>query len=781
MREKFPFNEAWRVLVDPPEGIEVQSKNANYLTAKTERLKWGPGNYQHCDLSEHWDFDGEYFPEKWQEVNLPHDYIISQDIHPEESGTLGFYHYTNAWYRKHFNVSPEDQGKRLVFYFEGITGICDVYLNGCFLKHHNGSFSPFEADITDIVRFDRENVLAIHIDPRSYETWWYAGGGICRNVWLEKTSLVAVDRWGIFVHPEKQTGDAWRVPVEVTLRNDSYEDASVEAVAEVLGPDGTLLVHFAMQGSVLARSKTTIAGKTDISSPLLWDIEKPILHTLRITLKHNGAVTDIIEQTFGFRTFKFDAKEGFLLNGRNVKLQGVCMHGDCGLLGRAVPDNICRYKLHLLKEMGVNALRTSHYPHNEATMDECDHCGILVMDETRRFESNDEAIEQLQTLVLRDRNHPSVILWSTGNEEMVYHTIPQGHNIHRAMEHVIRRLDPTRPVTTAITQLDRASVQEISQVIGVNYSLDFIDDNRARFPDRPFVSSENSAAGTTRGWYYGNCPERGLFDARDRDPHSGDCWYGREYTWKFIMERPWIGGGFQWSSFEYLGEAVWPRIGSISGAIDLFLQKKDAFWLNLSHWSKEPMVHLLPHWNHRGLEGCNILVWAYTNCPQAELFLDGKSLGLVDVPLYGHAEWNVPFQPGRLSVKTYRDGQIVAEDAHETTGPAYALKLQLDNTPIVPNGQDVAVFTCTVLDQQGREVPDATPFVRFAANGCGRIVGTGSSNTDHTSIARPERQMFAGRISVAVRLAKLSPGEHGELTLLAQADGLRSALCKLSL
>ena len=785
MREKIRFNRDWRFLPDPPPDPVVKTKAGMYLSAKTERLKWGPGAWKHNDTPDFWSLTDELPNERWESVNLPHDYIVGQPVCADEAGALGFFRCFPAWYRRHFRLSPEDEGRRIAIYFEGITGIADIYLNGCFLRHNEGSYVSFEVDITDLVRFDRENVLAVHVDPDFREGWWYAGGGIYRNVWLMKTDPVAVDLWGVFLPVGKRDATSWNVPLEVTVRNITYETEALEIRTEILSPEREVVAEIRLSGSVPPRDTVTLTGSAVVDSPLLWDLDAPNLYTAKVTVSKRigGAFRpcDVYEQRFGFREIVMTADRGLFLNGRNIKLKGVCAHLDFGLTGKAVPDNICRYKVRLCREMGANAFRTSHYPHQEATMDACDELGLLVLDENRRFESCDDALQQMEMLVRRDRNRPSVFLWSTGNEEMVYHCIPQGHRIQKALDHVIRKWDPTRPVTTAITNLNEASVYKICDVIGANYSLPYLDEIHAEFPEKPFLSTENCAVPSTRGWYFGTDPAQGLFDARDCDPGPGTFQvFGRENTWKFIMERPWLAGGFQWDAFEHRGEAVWPRLSSVSGAMDLFLQKKDAFFQNQSHWLETPMIHLLPHWTHPGLEGMEIPVWVYTNCEEAELFLDGVSLGRKRVPHWTHVEWRVPYHPGRLEAIGYLDGERRVSDEAESAGAPAALRLQLENGPVTANGEDLALFSCFVVDEQGREVPGASPSVHFACSGRGRIVGTGSDNRDPVPVTSVERRMFAGRIAVAVRMEE-SDGKEGDgtVTLFARASSLRSAYCTL--
>lgn len=776
MREKILINHDWRCLVNPPAAPSVKTKVGMYLSAKTERLQWGAGSYTHGDVAESWTDKGELNSEPWINVDIPHDYIIDQTPCKDESGSLGYFKYFPAWYRKHFTLSPEDEGKRLAIYFEGITGISDIYINGCFLKHNNGGYVSFEVDITDLAMFDKENVLSIYVDPNSYETWWYEGGGIYRNVWLVKTDPVAVDLWGVFVPVKKLDEVTWQVPVEVAVKNIGYTDEAVKIQCEIIDPGQNKVTEFGFEGTASARNVTALKGETIIVSPELWDIDSPRQYTVKVSVSKliDGVfgVCDIYEQRFGFREVKFTADKGFFLNGRNVKFKGVCAHLDFGLTGKAVPDNICRYKVKLFKDMGCNAFRTSHYPHNEATMDACDEMGLLVMDETRRFETNDEAMAQFEMLIKRDRNRPSVFIWSTGNEEP-YHCRPQGHRIHKALAHLAKKLDPTRLTTTAISSPLESTLQGECDVIGINYNLKEWENIHNKYPDKPFFSSEICAVGSTRGWYFGNSAESGCMDARDK--LTGVCmgFCGREAAWHLLMSQPWNAGSFQWDAIEHRGEAIWPRLCSVSGAIDLFLQRKDAFYQNQSYWLDTPMIHVLPHWTHPGLEGMPINVWVYTNCDEAELFLNGVSLGKHAIEKWTHGEWNVPYEPGCLKAVGYINGKCQAEDCQTTAGRPVGLKLQLENGPVYANGEDIALFTCIAVDEQGMEVPNATPVVEFDCTGFGRIVGTGSSNTDHVPVTSLQRKMHAGRISVAVKMGCLPKGaDHATMTLFAKSDYL---------
>ncbi len=552
----------------------------------------------------------------------------------------------------------------------------------------------------------------------------------------------------------------------------------METVSSVIkDADGSVIAETGGAAlAVSAKSKSEAEQKAYVKNPKLWDIDSPCLYYAVTTVERGGEVIDEVTNRFGFRTFHFDADKGFFLNGRHVKLKGVCCHQDYGITGKAVPDNIYRYRIQLMKEMGANAYRTSHYPHAEATMDALDEEGMLVMDETRWFTSTDEGREQLEMLVKRDRNRPSVILWSVGNEEPL-HLTERGKRITESLKAEVKKYDSSRPVTTAVSHdAHLAPAVGAVDVIGVNYQLDHYDEIHKKFPDVPFLSSECCATGSTRGWYIEDCPTRGYINAFD---HDSNAWFrGRENTWKFLMEREWVAGCFQWAGIEHRGETLWPRLCSQSGAVDLFLQKKDAFYQNQSHWLDTPMIHLLPHWNHAGREGDLIDVWAYTNCEEAELYLDGESLGICKIAPFSHAEWKVPYKSGKLTVVGRNGGRDIAFDSTETSGKAAALRLRLENGIPAANGRDIAVVTCYCVDAEGRYVPDAEGYViSFNANKFGEIVGTGSDVSDHTPVTSPDRRMRAGLCSAAVRAGT----EEGDLRIYASAPGLDGASLTITL
>ena len=775
MREKILFDDDWKFHLGDIPVADPVGKGPVYMQAKTERKRIGPASVHYVADSDDYSTKRELNPTRWEDVTLPHDYMIGRTPDPRYNNALGYFKYENAWYRKTFTVAKADKDKRICLYFDGVAVLATVYLNGCLMGHNFSGYTGFEIDITDYVEFDRENVLAVYVDATStHEGWWYEGGGIYRHVWLIKTDKVALDLYGLYVRPEF-TGDGWNLFVTNTVRNDRAEPVTATVKTEILDGNKTVL-SLTGECELAPMTKGDVQLVGAVGNPSLWSVEDPHQYRAVTKVYRDGALSDTYETKFGFRTYAWSPEEGFTVNGKKTFINGVCAHEDFGLTGKAVADNIRRYKIGLIKEMGANGYRCTHYPQTAETMDALDEAGLIVMAETRWFESTKEGLEQLETLIRRDRNRPSVFFWSVGNEEPKQ-TTDSGRRISRRMIETIRRLDPSRWITCAVSNdPDKATVYDDLDVIGINYNHWNYDAVHKNHPDKMIVASECCATGTTRGWYFDDDPQKGYFNAIDKD--TNEWFIGRENMWRFFRDHPYVSGGYQWIAFEHRGECTWPRLCSQSGAIDLFMQKKDAFYQNQTLFqSGRPLIHVLPHWNWEGYEGEPVRVVAYTNCEEAELFVNGKSFGRRTIDRPGHAEWSVPYTPGTVKAVGYNGGNPVAGDAVRTTKKPVGLALKLENEIAEANGRDVALITCTAIDEDGREVPDAAPFVRFAPNALGRILGTGSDVSDHRPVTEPERQMRAGRIAVAVMVG----AQPGTLTLRAEADGLTPAILKIQL
>ena len=775
MSERILFVDKWRfhdgeIKVDRP-----AVKGPVYTQSKTETYRHGPAAIHYDDRPEDFGMPGHTLThEKWEWVTLPHDYIVNSPITKNGNNALGFYEYRPAWYRKHFNADESWRGKRVEIEFLGIATECDIYFNGAHLAHSETQYTPIIADLTDFIKFDRDNVIAVHVTTNTLENWWYNGAGICHKVYINVSNPVAVERDGVFVAPKKVTDTLWHIPIEVEVHNNKYFEVAARVKTEIKNNGGEIVCSAEREVTLPPREVTSLSYETELDLPRLWDIDDPYLYYAETYVFVDGEISDKKRDRFGFRTIEFDAERGFLLNGRKRFINGLCGHEDFSLTGKAVPDNIMRHKVRLYKEMGCNAYRCSHSMQDEAFMDAFDEYGIMVMAETRHFSSSPAHMAELRALVRRDRNRPSVFMWSVGNEEH-YFVTDEGRRIAENMTFEVKKLDKTRPVMTANDKTpEQCTVYDISDLVAVNYNHQLYDYLHEKYPNKPLFSSECSAAGTTRGWYYASCPERGYMTAYDCDINA---WFlSHENTFSYFRERPWIMGGFMWTGMEYLGEAKWPRICSCSGAIDLYFQKKDAFYQNQTFFKDEPMVHILPHWNMQGRD--TVTVYAYTNCASVELFLNGESLGKQLCTKYVHNEWNVKFVPGTISAVAYdTDGNAVARTAHETTGPAVALKLRFENEKdVCANGEDVALFTCYAVDSEGREVPDAECVVSFISDEGVKVVGTGSDNTDHTPPSSPDRRMMAGRV-----LAAFIPLCAGKMNVYAKAGGLAPAMISVDI
>ncbi len=748
MRTEILLNDKWCFHKGDINVERPAKKGSAYSETKTVRKQCGPASYFYKDHPDFFSSGQEVLShERWDEVNLPHDFIVNQDLCEDENNSFGYLHYDNAWYRKHFTLPEGSEDKRVLLRFDGIATISVIYVNGCLMYHNFSAYNTFEIDISDVVYFDKENVIAVYVSTEEFEGWWYQGGGIYRDVHLTLTERVAIDLYGVYAPYKKLNETDWQICFETTVVNSDYTDCDVTVKSMVVNAEGNTVAEAIGEGTVCVRDKKTLSYSTVVSSPLLWDCDTPNLYTVKTVLYKNGELIDENYTRIGFRTVEVSVDKGLLINGKKTIIKGVCGHQDFGLTGLAVPENIAKYKVSLMKEMGANGYRTTHYQQTEFYMDAFDEMGFLVMDEARWFESSKESFEQIESLVKRDRNRPSVIFWSTSNEEPL-HIKENGRRIHLAISEHIKKFDKTRMITAAVCDApDKCTIYDDCDVVGINYNLAIYDTVHEMRPTKPMFASECCATGTTRDW---NFEPDSNYRLRDKDRDSGNYFLGREKTWKHLMARPYVFGGYQWIAVEHRGEAAWPAICSKSGAIDLFLQKKGAFYQNQSFWTDEPMAHIVPHWNFCGMEGQDILVTVYTNCDELELYLNGRSLGKNQIEKYGHGEWVVPYESGRLSVVGYINGEAVCEDVRQTTGKPVKLKLTLNNE-FCANGRDMALFTCECLDENGLVVPDAAEFVNFSVGTPAYIVGTGSDHCDHKNVANRERQMYMGKISIAVK------------------------------
>lgn len=777
MRETILLRDGWLFHEGGEDIPTPRHKGVLYNSAKLESKLYGFASMRY-------DTNQSFCAERWDEVRLPHDFIVRHAPSPDYAMTLGGFAYGEAWYRRRLNFDESDVGRRIIVCFGAVATHCIVYFNGTPVAESRTAYTPFEAELTDLIRPGEPNLLAVRILPtEDHEGWWYTGGGIVRDVTLVKTDATAVDVRGVWVRPVKVGDGCWRCEIETTLVRSGAGSDTVTITQVIEGAAVSKVV------TVPGYDKAVVRQVIEVEAPRLWDVDSPNLYECRTTLIRQGEVFDETSTTFGFRTAEFRA-DGFYLNGRRVQMKGFSNHEDYGILGRAVPASVADLRVKMLQESGANAYRCAHYPHSEATMDALDRRGMLVMAECRHFSPTPEALAQLEVLVRRDRNHPSVVVWSVGNEEPTFAT-STGARVARRMAALVRQLDPDRAVTVANDRKPHvAPVMDVfDAVLGVNYNQRNLDALHENHPGQTVILTECAASGTTRGHYDEIDPVAGFVGGYDRQCFG---WSNSAVdAQRYIAEHPWIAGCFQWSGFEYRGEAEWPRLCSQSGAIDLFLQKKDMFYLMRAIWRDEPQAHILPHWNFAGREGEIIEVMVYTNCAEIELTLNGEVQGRVESGPFAPAKFAVPYVPGELRAIGYdADGRAVTEDVVVTTGAPAALTLTVENPEAIGQYADDCVLhvTAHAVDAAGRVVPDAAVDLTFAVAGGGtldfthaaerpQILGTGSSVCDPNPPQLRERRMRAGAAACAVRVPVRTDGSRAYLTV--RSPGLASARVEL--
>ncbi|MDE2125722.1 MAG: DUF4982 domain-containing protein [Armatimonadetes bacterium] len=731
-----------------------------------------------------------YNDRSWRVVHLPNDYVVQGKFSPLADTGHGSLPVQPAWYRKTFQLPSRDIGKSVWIYFEGVYRDARVWLNGRFLGEHPSGYTGFRFDISHAVHFGTPNELAVSVDPRHFEGWWYEGGGIYRHVWLTVANPVHVEPWGTFVStslPEPTLSDPdpnTRIMIHTAIRNASHASASIQLVSRIVDDRGVEVASIS-SGQTAVRGLIRASQQIRIAHPRLWSLSHPRMYRLITALVERGRTIDQVTTPFGIRTIRFSADDGFFLNGKRVEIQGVCNHQDYAGVGIAVPDNLEAWRVERLKSIGCNAWRMSHNPPNPELLDACDRLGMLVMDENRHLGDTFEAktpygtpysdMSELDSMVRRDRNHPSIIMWSMCNEEGLQ-TTQFGARIFAAMRAETLRLDPTRPVTCAMNTGAARGIALIEDIRGFNYGPGVYTSYHARFPNTPLYGSEIGSTTTTRGIYKDD-RAKGYVNAYDAYPPWATS---AEDTWAPIGSQPFMAGGYVWTGFDYKGEPTpygWPCINSHFGLLDMCgFRKDDAFYYE-SVWQQKPMVHIFPHWNWQGENGRPIEVWAYSDADSVELFLNGKSLGRKSYPRFHHVQWSVPYEPGTLLAKAYTNGVLVAQDRVETTGPPAALVLKTTQPKIAADSEEVSVVLVYVVDSRGRVVPTAANRITFHVTGEGRVVGVGNGDpSDHEPDQAATRLAFNGKCMVLAGRAS----HAGRMIVTAQSPGLKSARLALT-
>ncbi len=725
----------------------------------------------------------------WQDVNIPHDYIVEGEFDSKAEKQHGYLPVEPGWYRKTILIPATDQGRRLWLEFDGVYRDSQMWLNGHFLGRHASGYTSFCYDISKFAQPGTNNLLVVRVDPTEFEGWWYDGGGIYRQTRLVSVAPVHVSPNGVYVtasvaNPGNGVQADARIQITTTVANDSADAARATVLSEVVDAEGKVVATERTTHRLAVNTSFNFRQSCRLAEAHLWSCDHPYLYRLRTSVMIRGEMVDQIDTDFGARTIRFDANRGFFLNGKPIKIKGTCNHQDFAGIGVALPDRIHEIRLQKLKEMGANAWRCSHYEMAPEFLDLCDRLGILVMAENRHLGDSPEILGQVGSLVRRDRNHPSIVIWSISNEEKEQGS-ELGARQGRAMVNVIRELDGTRPITAAMNNGIGQGLTGVLDVQGFNYHPETYEKVHDEFPKKPLVATEIAAAVGTRGVYarepftvakdrsrYEGNPE--LCQLAAYDVNAPDWAETDEVAWNAIAERPWMAGGFVWCGFDYRGEPTpfgWPAISTQYGIMDTCGFPKDAYYYYQSCWSDQPMLHLFPHWNWPGHEGEEIPVWVYSNCETVELFLNGISLGAQAMKPNSHLEWKVKYAPGKLVAKGKRNGKAI-ECTVETADTPAAIVLEPDRTSIAADGADVSLVAVKIVDDQRRIVPVATNLVTFTVTGPGQLIGVGNGDPRcHEPDKGKQRSAFNGLCLAIIQSART----HGPIAIQADSPGLKSA------
>ncbi len=785
----------------------------------------------------------------WQHVTLPHDWGIEGPFEQALPGSTGKLPWEGVgWYRKHFKIPAADSKREIFLDIDGAMAYSEVWLNDQFVGGWPYGYTSYRLDLTPYLRFGDQNVLVIRLYNPPNSSRWYPGSGLYRNVWLVKEPMVRVTHWGTYVTTPRITPESALVNVDFQVKDQTPDRVALDVTTRVytLSADDVqgaepVAVSPPMRVVITPGRAVEAAGSNllHVPHPQLWDLQHPNRYVAVTTVAQDGRVLDQCSTPFGIRTIKFDPDRGFLLNGKHVLIHGVCDHADLGPLGTAVNTRALQRQIQILQGMGCNAIRTSHNPPAPELLDLCDKMGMLVMDEafdcwqtgkllapgSHRDDLhpvyadyahvfNDWHERDLRALVERDRNHPSVILWSIGNEVPdQYRT--DGWKLARALAGIVRQEDRTRPITSAFNDAQSGydGFQTAVDVVGFNYKPDEYARFHQAHPTIPVFGSETASCVSSRGEYFFPVSNNKLEGRADFQVSSYDL-YAPPWAWppdvefKAEAENPFVAGEFVWTGFDYLGEPtpygsdvhhmltftdpavrarmekelkdtgriLVPSRSSYFGIVDLAGFPKDRYYLYQSVWRPDhPMAHLLPHWNWPERVGKITPVMVYTSGDSAELFLNGKSLGLKKKGPYQYRlRWDdVRYEPGVLKVVAYKDGKPWAEAEERTTGPAAKVLLQPDRSVLTDDGRDLSFVTVTIADQDGLMVPRSDNLVKFQVSGPGEIAAVGNGDaTSHASFQAHERNAFNGLALVIIRTRA---GEPGTITLKAESAGLAPA------
>jgi beta-galactosidase len=722
----------------------------------------------------------------WTSVDVPHDWSISLPFNQSSKASFGGGYLDGGlgWYRKTFTLPAASAGQRIFLQFDGVYMDSTVYLNGTQVCARPYGYSSFECDVTTNAKTGASNVVAVKVNNQLPSSRWYSGSGIYRHVWLKTVNPIHVAYTGTQVTTPQVSSTGATVNIAVSVKNDGTNDQSATIASSVRDAAGSEMGKATSAASAIAAGKSAdVAQTVTVSNPKLWSPSTPTLYTVVTTVSVGGSVVDTYTTTFGIRTIAFDAATGFSINGTKMKINGVCNHHDLGALGAAVNHRAMEKRLQILKDMGANGLRTSHNPPAPEWLDLADRMGFLVMDEA--FDcwyagKNDYdygrffrqwADTDTKDFVARDRNHPSVVIWSIGNE------VAQASDktVVQQLMTAIHAKDQTRPITQAYAAwVNVNDITGLEDLVGINYAPDRYDSVHTAHPTWKMIASESSSALRSRGIYNNNNTQCSSYD-----DFAAGWGHTAEASWKNVNTRAWIAGEFVWTGFDYIGEPTpyeWPAKSSYFGIIDTANFPKDVFYFYQSKWNAggPPMVHIVPmNWTN-WTAGQSVKVLVYTNAESVELFLNGKSQGAktMDVANTGKLQWSVPFATGTLEAKASKGGSVVATDKIQTAGPAAALTVKADRTSITADGRDLSFVEVEVVDAQGVIVPQASNAIDFAIDGPGTLVGVDNGNAiSHESYKGTTRSAFSGKALAIIQ----STTTAGKITLKATSGALTAS------
>ena len=746
----------------------------------------------------------------WRVLDLPHDWSIEGEFNKYNPSTPGGGALPGGigWYRKTFRVAESSEGKAIFVEFDGVYRNSQVWINGHELGTRPYGYSSFRYELTRFLKYgDQENVIAVKVDnSQQPNSRWYSGSGIYRNVRLITTDKVCVDHWGTFITTSGVSETSATVAITTKVRNGTSSDQHVTVETLLIDEAGNTLAKARENAVVPKKGVSEFVRDFTVAHPSLWSVEHPNLLYARTTILRNGVPCDDYDTMFGIRDFRFDADRGFILNGKQTKIRGVCNHHDLGCLGAAVNRRAIERQLQIMKAMGVNAIRTSHNPPAPELLDLCDRMGFIVLDEafdmwkkgktTYDYASywDEWHVRDLTDMVLRDRNHPSVFIWSIGNEVMEQYdkNDSSGITIARELAAIVRNLDPTRPITSALNDQDTLNPVIRSGALdltGYNYAHRTFAQFHTVYPGKKFLATETTSALATRGHYDMPSDSIRIWPIKWDEPFlSGNAdntcssydnchvpWGStHEETWKIVKKHDFLSGMFIWTGFDYLGEPTpysWPSRSSYFGIVDLAGFPKNAYYMYQSEWTDTPVLHLFPHWNWH--KGDTVDVWAYTNCEEVELLLNGQSRGTKTKSGDAlHLVWRLPFVPGTLRAIGRTAGKPDLVQEVKTAGPAAKIILEPDRSEITADGRDLCFVTVRIEDSAGTVVPNAEDLINFNVHGAGRIIGVDNGlQTSHEPFKAESRKAFNGLCLAVIQSERTA----GQITILARSPGLQTA------